>query len=1078
MREAIEWQQVFMRLLITLILGLTITVSLAQAAQDPPLDEFAYAAPKECWTYTRWNAPFSYDENSENATERLMTEPEVQAFVNDIRTRIGLIAPAFDDGEDSARTELLHKVGPQLVDIIFKRDGCFFVESINVRENGEPTDIKAALILDAGRNAATLARDIASVINIPATTMPNNDLTYETTPDSNFPIVITTAKNLLFIASSRNVIDAAKARMAASSAPKWLQEFKCSRGVKHVSNLSYINVRKIRSTLVGRVDVEQNKLLIATGLNNAETIESCTGLTDKEAFSRTLLTSDGRPEGVLDLASPKGLTDEDLAKLPADSMFASGLSFDMRRGLRWLNLAVNMMSGGRENLSRGIQELESKTGVRLAHDLVANLGNSWTLYNGAGDGWLSGMTLTTTVRDAEALNSTVKTLVKTVMKQNRHNRNPTVFSEKTVGDNTITSMMVPGFPMLVEPSWSISSERLIVGLFPQAVESALKFPEDQNATDSRLLDESDLKFLRTSFVNGDAKSTLLGMTYVDTATNLEMSFPSMHVMTRTARSMTSNLTRRMPEKIASQVAALVSGIQLPRTRVVHRHLEPSLLAIRQTELGMELETRQTIPSLDLGSTVPIGVATLLPAVSATRTAARRVVSQNKMRQHVLAALNHESAYMRFPAAYSVGEEGQKLLSWRVHILPFIEQNELYKQFKLDEPWDSPHNITLIDKMPEDFRSPVSKVARGMTTYRGVGGKTGVLQPAQRGKSARIGLRHITDGSTNTIFLVETSDELAVEWTKPNGGLDPDSFDFAKVSAAFDDGINIAMCDGSVRSVDKSVDAAQFKGMMTRAGGEVIRQPTTYNRQRRSRRRTQNTPASPVDPRFKVGQSRMLKLEDIMSEADRIELAQDDFKNKAREVGLAILNFESTHQGFPSAFTTDDAGKPLLSWRIHILPFLGQNDLYKQFRLNEPWDSDHNKQLISKMPDAFSLTSGLENGMTCLRANGGPDGTIRKPTRNGSRSNRGIGFRNIPDGSSNTIMLINAGSDFAIQWTKPESFEPSDADLKTILASEPIIGIADSSVIQLKSSMPMEKMKEMLTASGGEVVKNREDYLKK
>jgi len=448
-----------------------------------------------------------------------------------------------------------------------------------------------------------------------------------------------------------------------------------------------------------------------------------------------------------------------------------------------------------------------------------------------------------------------------------------------------------------------------------------------------------------------------------------------------------------------------------------------------------------------------------------------------MRQHILASLNFESAHMRFPSAYTVDKDGRKLLSWRVQILPFIEQNDLYNQFKRDEPWDSPHNIKLLEKMPDIFRSPVSKAAKGMTTYRGVGGKLGVLQPDRPGRGGAIGFGSISDGTSNTIFLIETSDELAVEWTKPTSGIDPDSFELAKLFGAYEEGMNIAMCDGSVRSVDDQVDASMLKSMMTRAGGEVIRRPSN-NRLRRNRRQNRNSESASVDQRFKIGQSRTLRFEDMMTESDLLELAQDESRNKARQVGLAMFNFESAFMSFPSAFSTDDDGKPLLSWRVHILPFLEENDLYQQFRLNEPWDSDHNKQLIDKMPDFYALTPGMKKGMTCLFGNGGPNGMIRKSKRNGARSKRGIGFGNITDGSSNTIMLINAGSDFAVQWTKPESFEPSDEDLKTIIASEPILTITDSQVIQIESSAPVKEVKEMLTTSGGELTHNLEGHIKK
>ncbi len=76
-------------------------------------------------------------------------------------------------------------------------------------------------------------------------------------------------------------------------------------------------------------------------------------------------------------------------------------------------------------------------------------------------------------------------------------------------------------------------------------------------------------------------------------------------------------------------------------------------------------------------------------------------------------------------------------------------------------------------------------------------------------------------------------------------------------------------------------------------------------------------------------------------------------NNLKQIGLAMHNYESTFGTFPPAYIADKAtGKPLLSWRVAILPFLEQDALYKQFHLDEPWDSAHNKTLIARMPPVY------------------------------------------------------------------------------------------------------------------------------
>ena len=107
-------------------------------------------------------------------------------------------------------------------------------------------------------------------------------------------------------------------------------------------------------------------------------------------------------------------------------------------------------------------------------------------------------------------------------------------------------------------------------------------------------------------------------------------------------------------------------------------------------------------------TVATLVALLLPAVQQAREAARRAQSKNNMKQLMLALHNYHDRFGHFPARASYDDNGKPLLSWRVHILPYIDAEGLYKQFKLDEPWDSPHNRPLLDVEMPIFRCPSDK----------------------------------------------------------------------------------------------------------------------------------------------------------------------------------------------------------------------------------------------------------------------------------------------------------------------------------------------------------------------------------
>jgi hypothetical protein len=209
------------------------------------------------------------------------------------------------------------------------------------------------------------------------------------------------------------------------------------------------------------------------------------------------------------------------------------------------------------------------------------------------------------------------------------------------------------------------------------------------------------------------------------------------------------------------------------------------------------------------------VQALEAAVDAQKRAAERARSSNNLRQLGLAMHTYHDTKAAFPAAASYSKDGKPFLSWRVHILPFIEQGELYKEFKLDEPWDSEHNKKLIAKMPAVFRTPGAKDRAGFTSYLGVVGK----QTMFTGKEG-VAVKDVTDGTSVTIFLVEVDDEHAVEWTKP---VDL-KFDAAKPQTGIRAAFNALFVDGSVRHFAKPLEAKTMKALLTRNGDEVVDVP--------------------------------------------------------------------------------------------------------------------------------------------------------------------------------------------------------------------------------------------------------------
>jgi hypothetical protein len=127
------------------------------------------------------------------------------------------------------------------------------------------------------------------------------------------------------------------------------------------------------------------------------------------------------------------------------------------------------------------------------------------------------------------------------------------------------------------------------------------------------------------------------------------------------------------------------------------------------------------------------------------------------------------------------------------------------------------------------------------------------------------------------------------------------------------------------------------------------------------------------------------------------------------LALGMHNFFSAYNSLPPVAVYDKAGKPLLSWRVLILPSLGQDALYQQFHLDEPWDSEHNKTLLGKMPKVYAAPGDDRTPLTPYQVFVGKGSLFE--------GKKGISLAKVPDGVSNTVLIAEAGP--GVPWTKPE-----------------------------------------------------------
>jgi prepilin-type processing-associated H-X9-DG protein len=574
---------------------------------------------------------------------------------------------------------------------------------------------------------------------------------------------------------------------------------------------------------------------VQLGLDGMKRLEFVLGFEGEATRTMLRAVAPAPRRGVLALVDQPTFDAGSLPPIPAGVHGFVVLSVDWPRTY---DRIVELLSGtappggGGPGVAARLEEEVRRFGFDLRKDLIAGLGPKLTfsMQDPAGGSKgsraaaminrLGGTTLAVQVRDEAALSRSIGGLVKLVnfalanvralppgaagleFRQEQGAR-PKYVLELPEG------LLPPPFSTMFRPTTILGREQLVVGASTAPAERAAGLSAAK--ADGRWQpDEAFVPLLRR------LPERMVGLRISDPRETLPAVVEALPVLARTINAQVAAQRRQFPG--APAVTPLkIEPDSLPRANELIPRLFPGSTALVVDEQGASLIAREPIPGL--GSPVVAGffAGVLLPARMASSEAARRAQCINSLKQIALAYHNVHAANNAFPAPAITDKDGKPLLSWRVAILPYVEQQELYNKFKLDEPWDSPHNKALIKEMPAVYLCHSRKQPEaGTTTYRVFVGDGAMFQEGQGTP-----IQSITDGTSNTIMIVESTD--AVPWTKP----DDLKFDLnAKPSlngagSPHPGGFNAAFADGAVRFIRSKVNLDVLKALITRAGGEVI-----------------------------------------------------------------------------------------------------------------------------------------------------------------------------------------------------------------------------------------------------------------
>ena len=248
----------------------------------------------------------------------------------------------------------------------------------------------------------------------------------------------------------------------------------------------------------------------------------------------------------------------------------------------------------------------------------------------------------------------------------------------------------------------------------------------------------------------------------------------------------------------------------------------------------------TIDEKRLADTTELITNAYTNVVLPSRESSHKMQCANNMKQIMLALHNYHDANKAFPAPYRVNEDGKPLHSWRVALLPYLEQTVLYEQMfpYMNEPWDSENNKQFHNRIIPQYQCPAAKNAPGMTNYSVVVGKVNTVEEARElglrspcstafpEPNKWVTLAHMTDGTSNTIAIVERKEPVC--WMDPTQEITLEEAiklyqtEQSKVGSAHKGGFNVALCDGSVQFWEEAKRVVGiWSAALTANGGESI-----------------------------------------------------------------------------------------------------------------------------------------------------------------------------------------------------------------------------------------------------------------
>lgn len=734
--------------------ALGIPMGMPPGPEDPLM---AKVAPENCLVYASWSGVAKLDPDA-NPTEKWMSQPKTSKLIPKIRKAYRGYFLKFAENSGDRYYKHLNRIMIEVVDAAGENPAAFYLDGIEIEASKDPK-ATGAVVVNLGDQKETVAKLVgdlhkwygeldpkeASILFYEAIEIDGKKGLKIFSGVSDRPILVVIRDGYFILGLGEDSAQKAIANMK-TPAPKWLDELRAENKVERTASVAYLN-GKVVDTLVTK-----GGFFDPFWINNTEWMEGVKsigwvcGLDSKGFVAHTSVRLEKDRKSLFALVDQDSIPKRDLKHIPADSTIGFATRLSTEKIMELIRDSFKSQSQ-REMYDDLLKQAQDLSGVSLEKELLNSVGNYIYVYfdldfpklmGDSNSGWVVSVKIKDEMSFPEYLRQINKGIKNWASETDQFE-----YSVKKYDQYEICSV-TPDKRWQTKVAWTMVDDEW---LFAPTTSELIEHIKRRKKENQYLANEYAQEIYKFGDEQGYGAPLSIGhlnfpdilnefQAWIDPATDGD-------------------------SKISPDVDILLSDI--PKVKELVNGVKSNYAAVFKTKKGYHIYQRQTYPGGSPAVTFGAFAIASIPSRMGTLSV------QKRMHQIGQAHLKFEKKHKRFVGAHSLTKDGSHALSWRVHLLPFLGHQELYDQFRLDEPWNSEHNMKLIEKMPGVYKHPTMKLENGKTAFLVPTANGGVFdQSGDPGELTPLGIRsdQIKDDRAQTALLLEVNKDNSVVWTKP------------------------------------------------------------------------------------------------------------------------------------------------------------------------------------------------------------------------------------------------------------------------------------------------------------------------